>query len=584
VRGADPSEVIYVQDNDHPGRSATKDVSRGYGRRMKCLMFDSRFDEGFDLADDFHKVKKADAFWFTNEAGVTLYRGPSPRELLFPVTWATKLIPNPNGKGKPTPVLLEDFKIEWHHCILPEVFVHLDRPERQYPEKEFNNLIGPFSDVDNLARLMRKEHTGKVDRLRYLPDRAPGFYVNGQERYINTFVRCPIVAREMTDKEEALWNQFWDALIDDAGDLIETQRWVATLIARPDIRMLYGVLLISETQGIGKTTLGEQILVPLVGPWNVSFPTEEDVIDSAFNNWKVQKRLALINEISTGDGWKFYNRLKGVLTDTRADANSKYITPYNIEICITVFACSNYMNAMKMACEDRRWLAPKCVEKKQAPGFWKRFYRWLQYEDGLAAIKGWAKDFLSKPEHGPIMPGEDAPSTKRKREMIEASRSIEEQAVIDTLDELRCLKLNEDARKRLGLANDQPLLVLDATIVEHVNHKLYGDAKPARGGKGLTELMVRKLCRQMPKLDGQDDNGWKIGAEREWWSFYEWHEDNGWAKRTNGERVILERKNAHLLSTPVSEESGEEKERGKDWVVLSTRQIRHIIKSLAAPF
>ena len=36
--------------------------------------------------------------------------------------------------------------------------------------------------------------------------------------------------------------------------------------------MLYGLLLVSETQGVGKTTLGERILAPLVGWHNVSVP------------------------------------------------------------------------------------------------------------------------------------------------------------------------------------------------------------------------------------------------------------------------------------------------------------------------
>jgi len=55
-------------------------------------------------------------------------------------------------------------------------------------------------------------------------------------------------------------------------DRIELMRWCATLIARPDIKMNYGVLLISETQGVGKSTLGEKILAPLIGKLNASFP------------------------------------------------------------------------------------------------------------------------------------------------------------------------------------------------------------------------------------------------------------------------------------------------------------------------
>jgi hypothetical protein len=80
-------------------------------------------------------------------------------------------------------------------------------------------------------------------------------------------------------------------------------KWCATLIARPSIRMGYGLLLISEQQGIGKTTLGAHILAPLVGLHNTSFPGEND-ITSAFNEWVAHKRLAVISEIYSGSSWR----------------------------------------------------------------------------------------------------------------------------------------------------------------------------------------------------------------------------------------------------------------------------------------
>ena len=85
-------------------------------------------------------------------------------------------------------------------------------------------------------------------------------------------------------------------------------RWCATLVARPDIRMEYGVLLISEMQGVGKGTLGERILAPLVGPWNCSFPTEQSIVDSSFNSWIAHKRLAVVHEIYAGHNIKAYNK------------------------------------------------------------------------------------------------------------------------------------------------------------------------------------------------------------------------------------------------------------------------------------
>src|SRR5262249_27075832 len=60
------------------------------------------------------------------------------------------------------------------------------------------------------------------------------------------------------------WLEFMDYLIPNPEDRKETLRWCATLIACPHIRMHYGLLLVSETRGIGKATLAE-ILACVVG-------------------------------------------------------------------------------------------------------------------------------------------------------------------------------------------------------------------------------------------------------------------------------------------------------------------------------
>jgi hypothetical protein len=55
---------------------------------------------------------------------------------------------------------------------------------------------------------------------------------------------------------------------------LEVKRWIATLIARPAVKMRYGLLLVSETQGVGKTTLGH-MLTEVIGRHNAcsGFPS-----------------------------------------------------------------------------------------------------------------------------------------------------------------------------------------------------------------------------------------------------------------------------------------------------------------------
>jgi hypothetical protein len=119
------------------------------------------------------------------------------------------------------------------------------------------------------------------------------------------------------------------------GPAIELLRWCATLIEKPDVKMHYGVLLISETQGVGKGTLGEKILAPLVGIGNTSFPGEEEIVDSKYNYWMAHRRLAVVHEIYAGHSSRAYNKLKSVITDFNIEVHKKYMADYRVENWVT---------------------------------------------------------------------------------------------------------------------------------------------------------------------------------------------------------------------------------------------------------
>ena len=95
---------------------------------------------------------------------------------------------------------------------------------------------------------------------------------------------------------------------------------------------------------------------PLIGDWNVSVPSEKEIVDSSFNSWIAHKRLAIVHEIYAGHSLTAYNRLKSVITDKEVRVNKKFIPEYEIEVAIHVFACSNSLRALKLDDTDRRWL------------------------------------------------------------------------------------------------------------------------------------------------------------------------------------------------------------------------------------
>jgi hypothetical protein len=487
-----PEEVIYVADNDHPGKEALQRVSRHYGRRMCGVMFDGRWKEGWDMADPMPEEMFEDG----------RFTGPPLRDLIEPATWATDLLKG--EKGRPSAVIRRDFAEEWFHCVQPEVFVHRERPNVLLGTNEFNNVIRPHSDVDDTARLLKAHKAGKGVNLRYSPSSPSGVYTDDRGlRCLNTYV-APKLEEEKGDPTPFL--DFLTHLIPVDEDRREMARWLATLIAKPQVKMMYGVLLVSETQGVGKSTLGDRVLAPLVGEHNVSRPAENTIVDSDFNYWAAHKRLAVVHEIYAGHSAKAYNKLKGLVTDDHITVNKKYMAEYEIENWLHVFACSNSMNALRLDINDRRWFLPTVSERVRPQGYWGDFNRWLTRRGGLGIIKRWARELIEADAEMMVKPGETAPFSDAKRESIEEGMSEGMRLVARTLSKIK--------EETLG-AEGPPPIILDRELIRGIVEVVHQGRSP---DKFLERpLTIRKVAKSIGWYVGQDRvevNNW--GGQDSW--------------------------------------------------------------------
>jgi hypothetical protein len=484
LRREKPVEVVYVCDNDFPGKSALQEVSRHYGASLKGVFFDGRWPQGWDMADDMPKT------FFTRSGR---YKGPRLADMMLSATFATEIMPNPSGKGKGIITIRRSFTEEWYHCVTPEVFVHKDWPNRILTTPEFDNTVCPFSDTPSTSRLVKGDAASKSAVLKYTPAEVSGVYGDGDAgRFINT--HCPSTI-EAEDGDASPWLNFMEHLVPDEKDRHELLRWIATLIARPDIKMLYGVLMISETQGVGKGTLGERVLCPLIGPLNVSFPSEQEIVDSNYNYWLAHKRLAVVHEIYAGHSSKAYNRLKSIVTDRYLTVSKKYQANYEVENWIHIYACSNSMRAIQLTTDDRRWFVPQVSEKKKPSAYWGELNDWLTEDGGLAIIKGWAHKFVD--EHGPVRRGDAAPWSKLKKEIIEEGFSQGMGVAADLLDTLKSALdgTDLDLRKKLegyGQLRGDEMVISDRDLVEFIKNKLYDGRHNDRLERPLT---IRKVAK-----------------------------------------------------------------------------------------
>ena len=412
--------AYIVADNDEPGRAAVPGIAQQLRIPTFMIQFTDEFPGCFDLADEFPGEMFGDA------SGVRHYIGPSWRDCLHPATWATDLVPN--AKGKATPILRDSFKTMWSYIEEADVFVCTEMPEILRSEAILNKMLAPFSHAVETCRLIVKAYKGRSTRICYRPDQDGLLVTFRGSSAINLHVPSSIKASK---GDAGLWEEFLDYMFVNDAERKQVLRWLATIIARPDIRIGYGLLLVSEKQGIGKTTLGAHILAPLVGLQNVGFPGENDIANSAFNDWMANKRLVVVNEIYSGQSWKAYHSLKPVITDRDVTVNQKYMRQYTIENWCHVLASSNSMRALKMENDDRRWFYPEITEVEWPKKKFIELRKWIEH-GGLSIIKHWAQG------HGKyIDAAERAPMTERKKELIEGSRSEAQSEAVALAESLR---------------------------------------------------------------------------------------------------------------------------------------------------
>jgi hypothetical protein len=336
----------------------------------------------------------------------------------------------------------------------PPVFVHCGSPDRLLTAAEFNSHILPFSDAEDTARILQREAAIKVDGVAYEPGKNAGTITMDGSRLVNMWTPTR-VGRRKGDAKPFL--EFMAHLIPVEKDRSNTLRWVATLIARPGTRMRYGILMISKQQGVGKGTLMEAVLSPLVGRHNVSVPTEKMLTDSDFNSWLVRKRLVLVHEIYAGHAKKAYDNIKSSITQDDVTANEKYLPQYIVRNHTQYVLSSNSFQALRLVKNDRRWFVPGVTETKRDAKYWLDLYAWL-IEGGLEVIHEWAYDYVAK--HGCVGPGDEAPASAAKERLIQSSRSEGQQLVFD----LGAAAMERDEK-------DEPVVLTDRAVRDWVRQE-----------------------------------------------------------------------------------------------------------------
>lgn len=456
-KGTSVRKIYIMCDHDTAGLAPVRDIA--FGSELSCyfLQFSSQvfddetvnFPTGWDICNPLPT-----GFYGKLKSGKGYYRGPLLMDLMRCCTSVDVECYERNDKGEIVDVFYipnPAFTADWAYIDDQGVIVNKTLPKSLYSLSRFDATFRRFSrgpkSKTSISDAVTKAQTVFYDDLDYVPMRRGNLsrLVDGK---FNMFQPSKIVAEA---GDVTPWLDFLEHLIPNESDRKIVSKWLATLIACPETRMYFGLVLSSEQTGIGKGVLTERILRPILGASNCTSVLETAMANDTFNGWAARKRLAVVPELYAAGSTKLANRLKPVLTEPTLTINEKFLTPYELRNYLHMIICSNDDVPLRIDNSDRRFFVPEMGDTKLAEP--KVFIEWLSTV-GLSRIQFWAEQYGDY-----FRDAEPAPISQRKMKLIEDSRLPEQREAFDLAQTVSaseaCLAigqqtLNEWIRSRLG--------------------------------------------------------------------------------------------------------------------------------------
>ncbi len=237
---------------------------------------------------------------------------------------------------------------------------------------------------------------------------------------------------------------------------------MAWLVQNPSGRIPKGLLLIGPTPGSGKTSL--MLVIPrlLFGPHNVNSPTDSE-LNSDFNGYAQGARILTLEEIWMAqwrDAESRANRFKALLSDDGGlRVHAKGRDGFSVKNVLSVFATSNYPDAIHVQTSDRRWHIVDTNAPAMSVEQADELYTFLKSERAPGVLR---YVFL-KMDVSKFNPHKAPPMSAAKLQAIEIGRSEHEAKIIGKWEDksgcfARDVVTVEEVQKELGtLIFDRPV-------------------------------------------------------------------------------------------------------------------------------
>ena len=194
-------------------------------------------------------------------------------------------------------------------------------------------------------------------------------------------------------------------------------QWLAYPLQNPGTKMYTAVVLLSLTEGLGKSLIG--ITLGQIYGKNFSAINGSDLHDG-YNYWAAGKQFVLGDDVTGSDRRNDADLLKVMVTRETITINKKYQPHYTVKDRVNYLFTTNQPDAFYMGQSDRRYFILEVSSDPLPDAFYKKYDRWLWSKEGPAALFHF---LLNNVDCSEFNPKAHAPMTEAKEAMMEINQS-----------------------------------------------------------------------------------------------------------------------------------------------------------------
>ena len=344
----------------------------------------------------------------------------------FPADFAADATERPELLG------LDDMLRRFAQVTRGPIIVDLENPRRIFKPGEFTSAYAHCKHGDAAGNVVlttpawaKSAQRKTADVMTFDPAHGQFFTKDGL-RQLNTWI-APSWPR-VEAEQAAPFIEHMEFLIPDETSRNDLLDWLAHAAQRPDERPHYHFLLIAQSEGIGRSWIGD-LLTNLYGDRHAGAIDLHQLMSGEFNSELSGKIMLAVNEVRApaDERYSHKDRLKSLLTDTFLTVNEKHLPRWSEKFCARLLMFTNRDDALPLSETDRRVYAVRCAETPRSSAYYASLYGHLKDRQFLAAVWTWLRSRnLSK-----FNPGMRAPLNSMKEQMIEAGRTEEQQIAVD---------------------------------------------------------------------------------------------------------------------------------------------------------